>query len=186
MKLFVLNQTAQIIATLNTSPDGVFVVPTDTIYALSCRLNSVTAYQRILNIKQRSKPLIIIVNSLAMAKIYGIFTITTIQKMHEYQSGQITLIVPVNPNCQLQWLQYNLHTTVGIRITNYQWLKSLINAIGPIWGTSCNLNQQPPLNNACDIQNQLLDIDVIVDGALNQHKPSIIIDCVNNYKIIRH
>ncbi len=51
---------------------GVAVLPTDTIYGLSCRADHPKAVKRIFSLKKRSakKPLIVLVSSLAMLKKY--------------------------------------------------------------------------------------------------------------------
>ncbi|HNW55861.1 MAG TPA: Sua5/YciO/YrdC/YwlC family protein, partial [bacterium] len=73
----------------------VVLLPTDTVYGLSCLMNSQAAIERIYQIKGRdnSKAFIYLVNSWEMAEKYAILDSETRQQAAKYWPGANTLIL---------------------------------------------------------------------------------------------
>ena len=78
-------------------------------------------------------------------------------------------------------LPKNLSTydTVGVRMPNHDWLRSLIDECGPIAATSANISGQPSLATAKDVLATLNErIDLLIDGGTCAGGiPSTVVDC---------
>lgn len=170
----------------------VIVYPTDTIYGLGCLANNSQAIKKIKKIKKRdeSKPLLILVSSLNMAKKYCF-----VSKKQElilkkiWVSTRPTSVVlrhrkllakELTPNCE----------GLAIRLPKSDFLRKMVKmARVPVVSTSFNLSGQPVLNQVDFLANKPIskkDPELIVDGGILNNQASKIVDLMGEkIKIIR-
>lgn len=169
---------ADIIATLDSG--GVTVLPTDTIYGLSCRMDRPEALKRLLAIKGRdaSRGLILLVSSPAEAgTLSSQITDAAAHLMSTYWPGPLTLLLPASAGTPREVL--SAEGLVAVRQPKHPLLVEILQAIGaPITSTSVNRAGEPPLVTPAAIVREFGDVvDLVVDagpspGAL----PSTIVD----------
>lgn len=153
--------------------------PTDTVFGLGCIYNDEIAINKIYEAKNRSlsKKLPLMVNSLEMLEKYCDIDNNTRKLFNEFTPGPITLI------CKYK----NSEDTVAIRIPNDEFILNLIKELDkPLHVTSANISNSGSLLKAEDVINELDGrIDAIVNADARGDKASTIVDCINDFKILR-
>jgi len=170
----------------------VIVYPTDTIYGLGCLANNSQAINKIKKIKKRdeSKPLLILVSSLNMAKKYCF-----VSKRQElilkkiWASARPTSVVLRHRNRLAKELSPN-QAGLAIRLPKSNFLRKMVKmAQIPVVSTSFNLSGQPVLNQVDFLANKPVrknDPELIVDGGTLNNQASKIVDLMGEkIKIIR-
>lgn len=176
------NEFDQIIKIIDSGK--IVAIATDTIYGLICKFDCQEAVSKIYDIKKRplKKPLQILVANYQQAKKFGIFDKNLISYLeNKFITGHITVIVKKQEilNKNEYWKQWD---SVGIRVTSDSLLQKIINSVGPLAATSCNISGQPPINDSEQINLPLLEY--IVRGRVKNPKASSVYDSINQ-KIIR-
>ncbi len=176
----------------------ILILPTDTIYGLSCLSLNKKALEKIVRIKKRAsdKPFINLVSSLSMAKKYA--SIKTrdekeIQDIWLNDKRPTTIILPAKKNLPRQMLSQIVSKdgTISLRLPKSDFLIKIIRKVGaPLISTSLNLSGEKPLSNLNSLNKYFLPSnqpDLIIDiGELKKAKPSTIIDWrFNPPKVIR-
>gem|GEM_PF-5017211 len=109
---------------------GVVLMPTDTIWGLSCLAADPKAVERIQRIKGRTpdKPFILLVDSIEMLKQYVEDLPPRIENLLVYHERPITIVYPKGKNLP----PHNIHVdgSVAIRICNEPFCKEVIRRLG--------------------------------------------------------
>lgn len=159
---------------------GVGLMPSDTVYGLSCLALDKGAVLRLHNLKDRSqyKPFIILISNIEMLDQLSIFDIPN-DLVANYWPGLLTIILeaPSSPN----WLNQGL-STLAIRLPADKNLLSLIDRLGPLISTSANIEGKPTVTTAQEAQATFgSKLDFYVDkGIINNAYPSTIVKIVDN------
>jgi len=124
---------------------GIVVFPTDTVTGIGCRAGDASAVRRIFALKgrEKGKPLILFVSSIAQAEKYtGRLPERVRRLLRELWPGPFTAILPVSKKMVPG---VGIRKTVGIRIPGHAVPLSLLKSLGePMATTSANLAGQPP------------------------------------------
>lgn len=167
MKVYTVKDRKEIIA--GYLAEKVIIVPTDTIYGMTCIISSPVAKARIFKVKGRSGKmyLSVIVSSVRMAKN---FIDLPRDDLKLFKKNEIITIIG-NIKDDINKL-YNIteDNTIGIRITKSKWLKKIINKVGPIYGTSVNISGQNYAKEFNDLQK--FNVDIIVEAGYLDNRPS--------------
>ncbi|HVS79221.1 MAG TPA: L-threonylcarbamoyladenylate synthase [Candidatus Saccharimonadales bacterium] len=163
------------------SAGGVGLLPSDTIYGLSCRAPDQKAVERVHQIKRRdkTKPFVILISRVEQLNELGIIT-TEAAPALRYWPGKLTMI------CEAQdapaWLHMGTRS-LAVRQPDYPELRELIDKVGPIVSTSANLSGGQPAASVSDAQKYFGDkLDFYVDAGQLSGQPSTIIR-KNNYEL---
>lgn len=153
--------------------------PTDTVFGLACLYGDELAYQKIYEAKNRSinKKLPIMVSDYDMLVRYCEIDEKTKKLINKFMPGAITLI--------LKYKDYD--ETVAVRMPDDKWIIDLIKIIDkPLYVTSANISGNGSLIKCEDVLNQIGDkVDGIVMADASGKQASTIVDCVNNFEILR-
>lgn len=164
---------------------AVGLLPSDTIYGLSCAALNETAVQKIHEIKDRDehKPFIILISKIKMLDMLSINK-TQVLAATKYWPGALTLIcsAPQAP----AWLQLGTKS-LAIRIPDNSQLINLINRVGPIVSTSANKQNQQPLNSVEAVKAVFgSKLDFYVDVGPIESQPSTIVKFGNGqFEVLR-
>jgi len=165
----------------------VVVLPTDTIYGLSCRADDAKAVRRIKRLKGRDakKPLIVLVSDFKMLKKYAALGreqekfLRRIWGRVEAKLKPTTVILKSKNNLPLTLIGPG--GSLAVRLPKSKFLIKIIGAVKrPLVSTSLNLSGQPPLSNLrrlTDYFSTGQTPDLVVDaGPSGRTKPSRLID----------
>lgn len=161
------------------SNNGVVVAPTDTLYGLLANATSMTAVNKLFEIKKREhcKSIPVFVSSLFEAQCYFEFTPTAIRLARKFWPGSLTMILQSKGK-----LATNISDSakVAVRIPDNLLIRSVIQRLGnPVTATSANISGQENIFNYEElVQRFSFVVDYIVQGNVKHNaKPSTIVDC---------
>lgn len=137
---------------------GVVLIPTDTIYGISCDATNIDAVKKVFDIKERNynNPLLILVSSYDMLYDY-VDNISDLEKelIDMFWPGRLTVLLKKND--KIDDLVTAGSEYVGIRMPNDKYLIDLINEVGkPLVSTSANKSGEKPVVNPNVLDEQLL------------------------------
>lgn len=185
MKIYKQSETDKLAEILKK--DGVISVPTDTVYGLCSRIDSIKAHDNLVKIKKRpySKLFPIMCADEKQIKSIAIVDKKIEKLIHNFMPGPITIILIKKPS--LPSYINNGSLTIAIRMASSESLKDLIQKVGcPIFMSSANLSGDPTCTNLDEIKKTFPNLDGIMEGNVLFGKGSTIIDCTSEkIKILR-
>ena len=177
MKLVELTEVDEVIDCLKGH--GIVAFPTDTVFGLGCLYKDKEAIEKIYEAKNRSisKRLPMMVSSLEMLKEYAQISEKDEKLFKRFAPGPITFIFKLLDDSD----------TIAIRMPDDKWILDLIAKINkPLLVTSANISGKGSLCDYNDVKEDLgANIDMLVKGVSGGKTSSTIVDCVNNYAILR-
>lgn len=155
---------------------GIAVIPTDTVYGIvGSALNKKTV-ERIYEVRKRtpSKPLIILIPSIASLKKFSIKDIPT-SILKSLWPDKLTIILP----CVDKKFEY-LHrgtSTLAFRLPKDKTLIALLKKTGPLVAPSANIEGKKPSETITDAEAYFgADVDIYLDQGPQRGLPSTIIE----------
>lgn len=165
---------------------GVAVMPTDTLYGIVGRAQSLSAVNRIYKLRKRApdKPCIILIGNIDELEKFSIaLSEKQKSKIKEYWPFDLACDFQPEPvsivlDCPDEALSY-LHRgakTLAFRLPSSQPLRDLLIKTGPLIAPSANLEARPPSETIAEAKKYFGDeVDLYVDGGTIKGKASKII-----------
>lgn len=169
---------------------GIVIFPTDTAFAIGCRIDNKEAIERLFKIKKRpqNQPVPVLVNSLEMAKNYWQeLSKEVLGLIKKYWPGALTIIYPAKTE-KVYPLILGGQGNLGLRMPNHSLTLTLIKSLAmPILGPSANFHNKKTPYNFTDLDRELVKkADYVLDGICPLKQASTVIDCSKKpYYIIR-
>lgn len=167
--------------------DGVISVPTDTVYGICARINSIKAPDKLMVLKNRpiAKLFPIMCADEKQIKSIAIVNKNAEKLIRFFMPGPITLVL--NKNDKLPNYINNGTTTIAVRMATSRALENLIRKTeSPLFMTSANKSGEMPCTNLDEIEKTFPDLDGIMEGNVSFNESSTIIDCTSEkIKILR-
>ncbi len=170
---------------------GVIIFPTDTAFAIGCRIDRSEVIKRLFNIRKRplNQPVLVLVNGLEMAQEYLEPLNGAVKElMKKYWPGALTIVYKCKTDKVYPLIRGN-GKTLGVRMPDHNIVPELIKGVGvPILGPSANFHGGKTPYSLEDLDPILVKLaDFILEGKTNEiGKASTVIDCsINPWKIIR-
>lgn len=172
----------------------IIALPTDTIYGLAGLASDWQAIQRLYKIKKRNdnNPLAICLSNVRDVKIWAVTDNIPVNLLESLLPGPYTIILPRRPilNPAL-----NPGTdSVGIRVPNSKFIRSVASIVGPLALTSANISSEPSTLYVDEFSTLWPELDGIFHDIPNTSKisdkrriGSTVVDLSQSgyYKIIR-
>lgn len=153
---------------------------TDTVYGLLADATNDAAVCKVFELKKRplSKALILLVDSVDMAKQFGLFSPESELLAEQFwliEKSAVTLVVPAG---KVSKLVTGGLDSVAIRLPNDGFCLSLINKLGrPVVAPSANVSGQPTAVSCNMVRDYFGDsVPLIIDGGICSASPSRILD----------
>ncbi|MGP1436583.1 MAG: L-threonylcarbamoyladenylate synthase [Phocaeicola sp.] len=170
---------------------GIIIIPTDTVYAISCNGMKNQAVERICRLKKidpSKHHLSIICSDLSHISEYAKVSNSTFKLMKRNLPGPFTFVLPVSSNLPKV---FRNRKEVGIRIPDNNIVKDICMALNaPLFSTTLPREEDEDIEYITDPE--LIDekfgndVDLVIDGGIGGIKPSTVIDCTtDNPEIIR-
>ncbi len=150
------DKLSDIIRTLER--DGVLLHPTDTVWGLACSVYSKEAIEKIYSIKkrERSQPLLLLVDSLEMLKKYVPHIHPRVETLLHFHKTPLTVIYP-NVKLIPPFARAG-DNSVAIRIIQDAYCNQIIKLLGnPLISTSANISGRPFPKSYSDISQCLIE-----------------------------
>lgn len=157
---------------------GVVIFPTDTVYGIGCMADDQHAINRIYKIKAtpKSQPFPILVSSVNQVEKFVSINSQAQKLMDKYWPGALTII-----------LRGKDEEKYGFRMPDSDVVRSIVDKVGPIIGTSANFHGQKAVSASKDLDPKLVELaDFLVEGESEGGVESTVIDATTEpSKIIR-
>ena len=188
MKKEALSYTKEI-EVLNQGGIGIF--PTDTAFAIGCRIDDTQAVERLFAIKGRDiqKSLPVLVDSVAMAENFVCPFDSHVKKnlIETFWPGALTIVQNIREGKVLPIVTGG-KDTMGVRLPNHDIARTLISGTGvPLVGTSANFAGEPTPFSTEQIDPVLLSrVDFFIPGECPIRSSSTVIDVTTEpWNVIR-
>lgn len=158
---------------------GVVAFPTETFYGLGAAALNPAGVDRVFTLKgrPRASPLLVLVDSVAMAETVADVTDTARALMARHWPGALTLVMRAR---SIVPRAVTASTgTVGVRMSPHPVARLLVHALGgPVTAPSANLSGVAPPTRATDVLREFGDaIDLVLDaGETSGGLPSTVLD----------
>jgi L-threonylcarbamoyladenylate synthase len=159
--------------------NGVIAFPTDTVYGLASSAFDAKAIELLFTAKGRdfNKSIAVLIGDISqLPQLTESFTPSARKLAERFWPGALTLVVPRHPSLP------NILSptpTIGVRMPDHVFARTILNAAGPLATTSANLSGGPNPKTAQDVLQQLDGrIDLVLDGGVCPGGvPSTVVDC---------
>jgi L-threonylcarbamoyladenylate synthase len=158
---------------------AVGVLPTDTVYGLTCLAANKTAVKRLYELKSRDhKPGTVVAASLEQLEALGVKH-RYLKAVEEFWPGPVSVIIPCSP--ELKYL-YLGASGLAVRLPSNKQFIDLLELSGPLLTSSANLPGEPVASNIEEAESYFgSKLDFYVDGGdLSGRPPSTIIRIVDD------
>ncbi len=170
-----VNRAAEIVA-----GGGVIVYPTDSTYALGCRLGDKDAADRIRSLRQLPKDhyLTLVCRDLSELASYARVDNTSYRIVKRHLPGPMTFVLAATREVPRR-LVHRQRRTIGLRVPDNVIAQAILTALGePIMSTTALLpGASLPLTDM-EMERDRLEhaVDVIVDGGIGGVQPTTVVD----------
>ncbi len=170
---------------------GVIVYPTDSTYALGCRMGEKAAVDRIRQIRQLGDRhnFTLACRDLSEIGTYARVENTAYRLLKAFTPGPYTFVLRATGEVPRR-LQHPKRKSIGIRVPDHAISRALLEELGePLMTTSLLLpDQEMPFTEAPDIRQRIGKlVDLIIDGGACGMEPSTVVDLYDGIpEVIRH
>jgi tRNA threonylcarbamoyl adenosine modification protein (Sua5/YciO/YrdC/YwlC family) len=169
---------------------GVIAYPTDSAYALGCRLADKDALERIRKIRQLTDAhnFTLVCRNLSELSLYATVDNPTFRTLKAHTPGPYTFILKATKEVPKRLL-HPKRNTIGLRVPDCKITQALLADLNePLMSVTLVLpDQEFPFVDAEDIYKTLGNrVDLVIDGGVCSMTPTTVIDMVENEpKILR-
>ncbi len=167
---------------------GVIALPTDSSYALACRLddkNAVTRLRRIRGLDERQH-LSLLVRDLSELANFAMVDNQQFRLIKSVTPGPYVFVLLATKEVPRR-LSHPSRKTIGLRVPDHAITLALLEALGePLIATTLILPQEDePLNDPEEIRSRLeKEIDLVIDGGACPREPSTVVDLTNEEPVL--
>jgi tRNA threonylcarbamoyl adenosine modification protein (Sua5/YciO/YrdC/YwlC family) len=159
---------------------GVIAYPTDTTYALGCRIGDKDAADRMRSIRALAPEhhLTLVCSEIAQAALYARMDDVRFRMIKRAGSGDYVFILPATREVPRR-LQHPRRKAIGVRLTMHPVAAALIAELAePLLSTTLHLpGDDYPINDADDIRARMTGrVDLILDAGPCGMEPSTVVD----------
>lgn len=183
MKVYTTHEISDIVDALKEGE--VIAVPTDTVYGLCASIEVYESQEKLRDIKHRPKDKAFPIMCANLKQIESLCEIGDVDRIiiQEYMPGPITLILKKKEEVD-GYINGGMDT-IAIRMATSKELESIIMESGPVYMTSANLSGEKVCETPEEIWNSCKGIAGILEGDIKFQQASTIVDCTNNYAVVR-
>jgi tRNA threonylcarbamoyl adenosine modification protein (Sua5/YciO/YrdC/YwlC family) len=161
---------------------GVVVYPTDSIYAIGCRIGDKSAMERIRRIRQldRKHLFSMVCRDLSEIATYARVDNQAYRLIRSMTPGPYTFVLPATKQVPKR-LQHPRRRTVGIRIPTHPIPCSILDELGePLLSSTMQLpGAEQPLTDPYEIFERVgADVELVIDGGTGGVEPTTVIALV--------
>lgn len=170
--------------------DGVIIIPTDTIYAMACKLGSKRGIERMCRLSGKKSDKVnfsLICSDLShLADFTNPLSKSVFRLMKNNLPGPFTYILQANKNVT-KWFEGN-KKTIGIRVPDNPIAQTLVTELQTPLVVSTIHHDDKVLEYMTDpeeIHDKFqYDVDIVIHGGFGGNEPSTIIDCTEEEPVV--
>lgn len=162
---------------------GVIIYPTDSAYALGCRIGNKGALQKITRIRDLDSKhnFTLVCRDLSELAVYAKVDNSAYRLLKTYTPDAYTFILKASSQVP-RLLMHPKRKTIGIRVPDHPLVSCLLEEMGePILSSSLILpGMEEPPNDIHEIRDELSHaVDLIIDSGFCGREPTTVIDLVD-------
>ena len=166
---------------------GVVVMPTDTVYGMTCGITHHEAIRKIYKLKDMDpkKPLSILVGDMTMVGRYArAVTTPSFRLLKRVLPGPYTFIFEASPD--VPKIMLRKRRTIGIRMPDNPIALALLAEMGePLLSSSILDPEDAFVNDPEEIDRSIGDrVELVIDGGVLPHVPSTVIDLSGSQPVL--
>jgi tRNA threonylcarbamoyl adenosine modification protein (Sua5/YciO/YrdC/YwlC family) len=159
---------------------GLIAYPTDSSYALGCRIGDKAATNRIHRIRRTDKKhnFTLVCRDLSEISVYARVDNWAYRLIRSLTPGPYTFILPATRELP-KMLQHPRRRTIGIRVPDHPLVSAMLEALGePIMSSTLSLpGDDMPLTDPLDIEERIgHELELIVAGGATGIEPTTVLD----------
>lgn len=163
---------------------GVLAYPTDSGYALGCRIGDIAAVERIRDIRKLPEDhnFTLVCRDISEMSEYSKISKSVFKLIKEYTPGPYTFILPATREVPRR-LQHPKRKTIGFRIPDHSIVQAFLTELRqPLMSVTLFLpGEIKPITEAHEIYEKLnRQVDVILDAGFCSNQPTTVVDFVIN------
>ena len=167
---------------------GVIVYPTDSCYALGCRLGEVEAMERIRSIRQLDErhPFALVCRDLAELALYAAVDNHQFRMLKAATPGSYTVILKAARGVPKR-LRHPRRRTIGLRVPDHKVARALLGELGePLLSSTLLLpGDELPLNDGQEIRERLeRRVDLILECGSCGIVPTTVVDLTGPVPVV--
>ena len=167
---------------------GVIVYPTDSCYALGCRLGDKAAMERMRAIRQVGErhPFALVCRDLAELAVYARVDNRQFRLLKRATPGSYTFILKATREVPKRLLHPS-RKTIGLRVPDHRVVHALLAELGePLLSSTLLLPEdKQPLNDAREIRDRLEhEVDLVLDSGSCGLTPTTVVDLTGEDPVI--
>lgn len=167
---------------------GVIVYPTDSCYALGCRIGDKDAMERIRSIRRidARHHFALVCRDLSEISTYARVNDTQFRLLKKSTPGSYTFILKATREVPKR-LQHPSRKTIGVRVPDHQIVRALLEELGePIVSSTLILpDAVEPLNDPQEIRRLLeRQVDLVIDGGSCGVVPTTVVQLTDDVPVI--
>lgn len=170
------NLYQEVVAVLSNG--GVVMHPTETCYGLAVDIANLEALKKLYAVKRMAfdKPVSILVDSVEMAREYGVFNPKALALAERYWPGPLSIVVARAE--KLPTFLNEGEEFVSMRYSSMDFCSKMVRVLGrPVSTTSANVTGEPQFYEARELEG----VDLIVDGGkIAENPPSTLVKIVGD------
>jgi len=143
---------------------GVLIFPTDTIYGIGGNPWDEQAVARVQRMKRRpaDRPFALLLSALDAMERFACLDARTLPILERFLPGPYTFLLPAADRAPSSAVKDG---KVGVRVPDHPFFSIVMRSLGrPLFGTSVNRSDEPPLENIDAIIERFGNVDLIVEG----------------------
>ena len=167
---------------------GIIALPTDSCYALACRLDDKSAVDRLRRIRQIDErhPLTLLCSDLSEVGLYARVDNRQFRMLKAATPGSFTFILEATKEVPRR-LSHPSRKTIGLRVPDNRIAQAVLKELGePMIGTTLLLpGDEHPLSDPDQIRERLTSqVDVIIDGGACSLVPTTVVDLTGKEPVL--
>lgn len=158
------------------------VFPTDTVYGIGGNPWDERTLNHVRKLKERSpeQPFTLHLWRISEIETYANCELEAARIIKQLLPGPYTLLLPAGQNAPPSAV---LEGKIGIRVPNHPFFASILKR--PVFATSVNRHDAPPLNDVADIIEGFTEVDLIITGDVPGESSAILDLTQSPYQILR-
>lgn len=165
--------------------DKLVAFPTETVFGVGCRFDSLKAYKALNKLKRRTpnKPYTLMLGNINDIKKFAKLTKKDFVFIKKILPGSVTLLLKVKSGLPKYLSKDGI---IGIRVPDYKLTLDLLKLSGPLLVPSLNRSNKEPLNDIKLIKKEFdHELDAIINVKIKKDKPSTVLLISDKIKVIR-
>lgn len=177
----------QVVSVLHSG--GLVIYPTDSCYALGCRIGDKVAMERIRRVRhlEPGHNLSLVCADLSAISVYAGIDNQAYRLLRALTPGPYTFILKAAHGVPRR-LQDPKRKTVGIRVPDHRIVKTMLDELRqPVMSSTLLLPREDiPMTDPEQIHVRLgKDVDLVIDGGYGGHIPTTVVDLVGEFPVVR-